>query len=304
MQTITRNMVERNIAKGKPTCIIGKLTPDAAKFLLETDPKHQRRIRDSWVSELESEVKNGRWGFNGEAIKITSKGEMADGQHRCLCVLRTNTDLPTVLVFGVDVDAINTIDRGIVRTLADNYQVKYGRDSKYAMEISTAIRNIILVKDGTHASHRLKVKPYHIEEFIEDNPTFPEFVEKEMRAFQRSDMIINKTPYLASKWIILENEPNVDLVDEFFEQLLTGQRIERGMVTYALRKKLIRIKANQYNRKLGVEAPRPWWFINAVIHAWNKFVDEEQCFVLKFPDFKGQAPSIKTASEYVDGIEV
>lgn len=85
------------------------LTPQMAAGLLEAN-QHNRPIRDQHVKRIANQIKDGRWRFNGDTIKIASTGDVLDGQHRLWACIEAQTPIDTILVSGIEKDAFATID--------------------------------------------------------------------------------------------------------------------------------------------------------------------------------------------------
>jgi hypothetical protein len=85
------------------------LTPDMAYAMLEKN-KHNRPLDSANVARLERAIKNDRWKFNGDTIKISEEGDVLDGQHRLWAVINTGKSVRTAIVYGVKRDAFATID--------------------------------------------------------------------------------------------------------------------------------------------------------------------------------------------------
>jgi len=69
-----------------------------------------RPIRQVHVRRITREIKEGRWQFNGDTIKIADTNAVLDGQHRLWAVIEAKVPIETVIVRGVPVGAFTTID--------------------------------------------------------------------------------------------------------------------------------------------------------------------------------------------------
>lgn len=95
------------------------LTPEFAAELLATNDMN-RKVREEWVDYLASEMSEGRWQVNGDAIRIDRDGKLADGQHRCLAVIKANYSYPAIFVSELDPIARLTMDDPMHRRFADD----------------------------------------------------------------------------------------------------------------------------------------------------------------------------------------
>lgn len=94
------------------------ITPETAADLLgrniQNRPVSQKRVR-----QYMNDMISGRWEENGEAIKITADGRLADGQHRLKAVIQANRAMRLLVVRGLGSDAIPTLDTGKTRSAGD-----------------------------------------------------------------------------------------------------------------------------------------------------------------------------------------
>ncbi len=97
------------------TAEIVMLTPKKAAELLRRNDNN-RVINVTLVNRLAETISSGMWSFNGEAIIVSKDGDLNDGQHRCLAVLKTGIAVPTVLVTGVERKTRYTVDTGAKRS--------------------------------------------------------------------------------------------------------------------------------------------------------------------------------------------
>lgn len=94
------------------------ITPDMARQLLDRGGRN-RPIRNNRVKKYAEDMKEGRWPFNGDAIKISKVGEVLDGKHRLLACIEAGVPFLTLIVYDLDESVFITIDDNGVRTLAD-----------------------------------------------------------------------------------------------------------------------------------------------------------------------------------------
>lgn len=94
------------------------LTAGLAGELLRRNTDN-RNLRATKLAQYSSDIRNGRWAFNGEPIIISRDGQLNDGQHRAQAVLETQIPIPVVFVFGVERSSRTTLDQGAARTAGD-----------------------------------------------------------------------------------------------------------------------------------------------------------------------------------------
>lgn len=85
------------------------LTPEIAMEMLEAN-KHNRPLRQSLINRITDQIRRGKWKFNGDTIKISTTFDVLDGQHRLWAVCEAKRPVETLVVFGIDREAFDTID--------------------------------------------------------------------------------------------------------------------------------------------------------------------------------------------------
>lgn len=113
---------------------IRTLTPAVARALLTGSKTKNRLINKSMVKIYQQDMMNNRWIENGQTITLSDDGSVLDGHHR----LHALKDCPgvsiSVPVVTVSNDrAIETIDVGRPRTVADFFEMKLGLNGLLAL---------------------------------------------------------------------------------------------------------------------------------------------------------------------------
>lgn len=86
-----------------------ELTPELAAQLLERN-KMNRPLSDAHVARIASQIKTGKWRYNGDTIKISDSEDVLDGQHRLWAVIEAKKPVETLIVYGIERDAFATVD--------------------------------------------------------------------------------------------------------------------------------------------------------------------------------------------------
>lgn len=84
------------------TAMIETITPTMAKDYLNRNTDNFRKISNSLVSAYASDMANGKWQLNGEAIQFGEDGALMNGQHRLAAIIKANTPIKMLVVRGVD----------------------------------------------------------------------------------------------------------------------------------------------------------------------------------------------------------
>ena len=115
------------------------LTPALAEDILNHDPVN-RKVREGNLARLVREIEGGHWSLpKCTAMRFLPTGRMADGQHRCRAVVKTQTALP---VWACIVPDTLGVDEGANRTLVDHLQLAKGLPEADAVLASTVTKAV------------------------------------------------------------------------------------------------------------------------------------------------------------------
>ena len=98
------------------------ITPAMAEKMLEKNIAN-RKVNQANVNRIAADMTTGNYKVNGETIKISSAGEIIDGQHRLLACVKSGMSFDTYIVYNVEREAVGTIDMGKGRSVADSLNV-------------------------------------------------------------------------------------------------------------------------------------------------------------------------------------
>ncbi len=79
--------------------------------MLEKNPVNRNLSKDR-VGKLADAIRRGEWVLNGDAIRISSMGNLLDGQHRLAAIVRSGISCRSVIVTGLPESVFYTIDIG------------------------------------------------------------------------------------------------------------------------------------------------------------------------------------------------
>ena len=134
---------------------IVEVTPDMAKKFL-SNARPNRNISNLTVSRYASDIKNGKWDTNPQGIAFDVNGEMIDGSHRCLAIIKAEIPVTMMITTGWPVTANKHIDQHYQRNASAAIQISYDADAQWLAKkdnMSTVKAVIEIVAGNT------KVKP-------------------------------------------------------------------------------------------------------------------------------------------------
>lgn len=107
------------------------VTPKEAREWLDTKNSRNRPVSENAVAKYSQEMKQSRWRLNAQGLIFGASGNLLNGQHRLLACLRSNTPFETLVTWGVDDAAFDTIDDCNTRSLADVLHIKGEAGSRF-----------------------------------------------------------------------------------------------------------------------------------------------------------------------------
>lgn len=260
------------------------ITPEIAKRLLEqTNPNVQRKVTIGQVRQISTAITNGDFRCNGDTIRQDIEGNIIDGQHRLLAVIKAGKPIITNFTKGLATEVIHTIDIGNkTRSLADILEIAHQKKYKYANSISATSKFIINFNKGVYFKNGVKgerayVTSTYFLEWMDNNPAIIDFVEVTMRLRANGDRVIAPAMFCGLKWIL--DRYNKEKSDIFFQQLSDGVGINRDSPIITLRKKIFSTKfATQGTHKINLSTTE---LIYIILRTWNAFVKGETLTYLK-----------------------
>lgn len=203
------------------------LTPETATQLLEHNQLN-RPLRDRHVMRIASQIKEGKWKFNGDTIKIAKGGDILDGQHRLWAVIESKTPVDTIIIHDIERDAFATIDT--IRSLRNASDVlALNGATRHRNTSAAAIKWLILWHRGVLPEYRApqnRIENSDVETFYQENRGIERAVERAMTVRRIGNpgiisflyyLTANRDLELAERMIFVLNDPSgVSVSDPFF----------------------------------------------------------------------------------------
>lgn len=121
------------------------ITPEMAEQYLTKNTNNFRKLNFNKVKLYASDMRNGRWEYNGDPIRFNNEGILIDGQHRLNAIVMSHTSVKCVVERGVE---SNIIDIGFIRTSQDIGKAKGLEAAVCNPTSSGAVRIIIASSFG------------------------------------------------------------------------------------------------------------------------------------------------------------
>lgn len=136
------------------------ITPERAKQLLEAKRPTNRPISPNQVNMLVRAITEGLWEVNFDTIKLTSKGELIDGQHRMMACVTAGKSIQTWVAYDVSVKSMATMDTHKPRSASDNIAIIGYQNASL---ITATIRKLVFFATN---SKSIKLSPRETETLL------------------------------------------------------------------------------------------------------------------------------------------
>lgn len=238
------------------------ITPALAEEWLRTNSRN-RRISERHVNFLAKVITNGEWVYNGDSIKFTADGVLADGQHRLRAIIKSGIPVESLVVMGVSDHAMETLDTVKRRTMHDLLQI---RGDAHASVLAVAVSYLQKWREtGKLAQLGRTDRPSHSELLLllEQHPRLREHAAR-ARVLRKAVGVSDG--YWAVVGYIL-NEINEEDADYFLDRLADGVLLPESSPIFLLRARLLHERAKRTGRLSTYE-------LGAItLKAWNLYRD-------------------------------
>lgn len=231
------------------------VTPERAEQLLALNTIN-RGISGSVVDKYARDMRDGRWRLNGQTIKLTTSGQLLDGQHRLEAVKKARRAFPAIVVEGVPESCLASLDIGHKRSLGE---ILRDRGEVNTASLASALRWLWMLKHEVILAANTSPTNGEMLELLELHPDI-----RNGRRYAASLRDFMGSGITAALHFVF-SEKNADQADAFFERLVDGVELASTSPIYQLRERLIKIRAS--HRIRTAEAER----VALAIKAWNAF---------------------------------
>lgn len=207
------------------------LTPAIAEELLKRNTNN-RNVKKERVLLYAHEIANNNWTLNGESIKISSNGDVLDGQHRLMAIIKANRPIKTVFISDLKKDVITTIDTGVNRSGGDVLSIN---GVKHSMNISAAITKFTALKIGrkdirSNLKIRAKCSNTDILKEYNMNPDYWQTLHNVSVVYYRKWFRILSISDTIAYYAYFNTKFSEEIVNSFFESIIN--RTGNGALLY------------------------------------------------------------------------
>ena len=229
------------------------ITPSMATAIL-ANMADNRRPTPGRVEAYARDMSTGGWKLTHQGIAISEDGQLLDGQHRLLAVIKAGIPVDMLVTSGVD-GVEGAIDTGRARSAGD---VLAMRGVKYSTQVAAIARFILMYRDMPSLTwHGGTTRKTHGEilRVVEDSPHLEEVAQLAYQIKKGSGVPTSPMGVLLfNAW----KHPNLS---GFCDGLTTGANLSQGDARLPLR--IIAVNAT-VGRRMDVQH-----WLALCIKAWN-----------------------------------
>lgn len=210
------------------------ITPELAQQWLETTNTHNRKTSETHWTQLAIDMIEGRWRYNGDAIRFGSHGLLLDGQHRLMACVEAKMPFETDVILGLDPEVMSTIDHPKVRTAADIAHLNGVENAVKACALASLLlvhRKYGIQRMASSACYPTKTE---VTALVASQPRIPR-VAGRAASWGRN----LAAPRIIAFCYYLFSEQDAGLADQFFAQLSEGANLSKDNPVFRLRERLV-----------------------------------------------------------------
>lgn len=252
-----------------------EITPDYANSLLAKN-KINRPVSLHTVSRYVHDIKNNQWKETAQVIQVSTKGNLLDGQHRCLAVIESGKSINQIVAVNCPDNSFDVIDTGKIRNAGDTLGIM---GVKYSTNIAVAVKIAILYNRNYYNSRTRDariVTNEDVRKFYKKTYDFWEEACKFLTSeYKRGGKLTGFGTLVAVYF--LTNETDETDAEKFILQLATGENLEPRSPILAYRNKITDFRVKQVSLQKDFQ-------MKYIIKTWNYWRKNKSIKTLRLVD--------------------
>jgi hypothetical protein len=262
-------MTQEITAAGGAKIGLQKIGPDEAAAMLEHNSRN-RSLTAKTTRKYVRAIESNDWPFLGDPIRFDSEGNLLDGQHRLAAIVETGAVIEFVVVRGIPADSQKYMDGGRTRTAVDQLKIEGMANAPAAAAVATCAMRWDL---GDILAANIKFSTFEVVDWVEEHV---DQVEAAVSAANRVRVATGATiSIVGGAHIQATRVATGDVIDSFFNGLITGAGLEAGSPILSLRDTVSRNK-----RDGTLTRQNELWYTT---HAWNSWRAGKKIHKLQLP---------------------
>lgn len=257
------------------------ITPVRAKQLLGNRAPN-RNIIKARIKQYADDMTDGKWTQTGDTIKVNTRGELMDGQHRLLAVVAADKPIKMFIAQGVKKDVMPNIDTHASRTPG---QVLSMHGYKFSHAMAAAAKLYHAYKENIFTSGLPRFSPAKILEILDENPEMSNFayVVRIWTPLHVGSAVSIAIPYIFSH----ETDADHSEIDDFIDSIAIGANLASDDPRLLFRNKVIDM---HYRRLDGGGYSRTIVRAALLLKTWNFYREGKRISKLHIEKWKDGFP--------------
>lgn len=254
----------------QPSFNVEAISPEYAQQILNSKNNNNRPIKRTNLNRLVKAIDNDEWQVTNQGIAFDPEGNLLDGQHRLLAIVKTGQTLKIMVARNMNPEIFNVVDTGTARMASDILHISgCGNNSK---EKAAAIKNYIFYTkypSGSWSGHNI-TKPSHyeiLEEYNSEIETWDE-ITKRINAHHCKFHFFNKSVAIVFYKLALEKNYSKRVIEEFLTKFYGGSNLNIDNPMLSFRNQLMQ----KAFRNRGTNTQR--FLLNCFIRLFNMYLND------------------------------
>lgn len=149
------------------------ITPGVAEYLLQKYNRSNRSVKPANIKKYVDHMLAQRWALTGDTLKFSDRALLRDGQNRLAACVRSGQLFTTHIVFGIEDQCFDLLDRGKNRDGSDILTITGHTNTRH---LAAAVRWAYLFDEG-RVKNRDTIDPDRIRHLLHERfPSLPDYI--------------------------------------------------------------------------------------------------------------------------------
>lgn len=241
------------------TMTLEVITPAKAREYLAMSGINRPLVAAIW-GKYARDMKADSWHMTNAAIAFDDEGRLSDGQHRLKAIVESGVTVTMWVSRGMPKESQAAIDIGYKRSVADILSFRGERETTTLAATLRYARHFDRFSGAPSGMGNTAPTPDELLRYLDDNPG----VRGSIHTGRAVNDAVRVSPSMAAALHYLEASRSPTHAQEFWDQVISGLRVEADTGPYALRQALLRNLAAKRGERLDQNT-----LAAIMIKAWN-----------------------------------